>query len=75
MTPVIEQSPEREASLIGAQWAAIGWFAALVSWLLAKGAPRWAVAGLAALLVAWNAGLVVVVASVTGRHTLASSTH
>ncbi len=31
MTPVIEQSPEREASLISAQWAAIGWFAALVS--------------------------------------------
>jgi exosortase len=31
MTPVIEQSPEREASLIGAQWAAIGWFATLVS--------------------------------------------
>src|SRR5258708_19656133 len=31
MTPVIEQSPEREASVIGAQWAAIGWFAVLVS--------------------------------------------
>jgi len=31
MTPVIEQSAEREASVIGAQWAAIGWFAALVS--------------------------------------------
>src|SRR5258707_2120838 len=31
MTPVIEQSPERQASVIGAQWTAIGWFAVLVS--------------------------------------------
>src|SRR5262245_20030315 len=31
MTPVIDQSPEREASMIGAQWAALVWFAALVS--------------------------------------------
>lgn len=32
-------------------------FAALLSWVLANGVPRWAVAALAALFVAWNAGL------------------
>ena len=30
---------------------------ALISWALAKGVPRWAVAGVAALFVLWNAGL------------------
>lgn len=32
-------------------------FAALAAWLLSHGLPRWAVAGLAALFVLWNAGL------------------
>ncbi len=32
-------------------------FAALLSWLLAKGLPRWALAGFAALFVLWNGGL------------------
>ena len=31
MTPVIEQTPEQEASLIGAHWAAIGWLATLIA--------------------------------------------
>lgn len=30
MTPVIEKMPQREASLIGDQWAALGWFSALL---------------------------------------------
>jgi hypothetical protein len=32
---------------------------ALVSWLLAKGAPRWALGALVVLFVAWNGGLLV----------------
>ena len=31
MTPVIEKTPQREASLIGAQWTALGWFSALLA--------------------------------------------
>jgi hypothetical protein len=31
--------------------------AAIMSWVLANGAPRWLVGGVAALFVAWNAGL------------------
>lgn len=31
--------------------------AALISWALAKGVPKWLVGGVAALFVAWNAGL------------------
>jgi hypothetical protein len=31
--------------------------AALISWALAKGAPKWLVGGIAALFVTWNAGL------------------
>lgn len=32
-------------------------FAAVLSWLLAKGLPRWVLAGFAALFVLWNGGL------------------
>jgi hypothetical protein len=32
---------------------------ALLSWLLARGVPRWALGALAALLVAWNGGLLI----------------
>jgi hypothetical protein len=32
-------------------------FAALAAWVLANGWPRWLVAGVAALFIAWNAGL------------------
>jgi exosortase len=31
MTPVIEKTPQQEASLIGAHWAALGWFSALLA--------------------------------------------
>lgn len=33
--------------------------AALLSWLLAKGLPRWALGGLAAVFVLWNGGLLI----------------
>ena len=31
MTPVIEKTPQPEATLIGAQWAVLGWFSALLA--------------------------------------------